>query len=75
MEVRELQAGDEFGRQPRYIKQWGLNVVMTPAEKDMIIVANDSTEREEMLRNLRSQHRTEMLAQTAKDRPVLIAQR
>ena len=42
MEVRELQAGDEFGRQPRYIKQWGLNVVMTPAEKDMIIVANDS---------------------------------
>ncbi|MFK4793315.1 energy transducer TonB [Sphingobium sp. ZW T5_29] len=40
-----------------------------------IIVANDVTDREKMLSALRSQHRTEIMAQAVKDRPVLIAQR
>lgn len=40
-----------------------------------IIVANNQTEKEEMLSALRTQYRAQTMAQAEKDRPVLIAQR
>ena len=40
-----------------------------------IIVANNVTEKEEMLNSLRTQYRAQTMAQAEKDRPVLIAQR
>jgi len=40
-----------------------------------IIVANDTTERENMLTSLRAEHRAQTMAQAAGDRPILIAQR